>query len=72
MREHIVFKIVRNKLVRAGFLLFLIIMGVGILRTVYTISQKRGIVAERKAVLKAQEEKKIGEHAVFGTDSGNR
>jgi len=57
MREHIVFKIAKNRLVRAGFLVFLVLMGVGMLRTVYTVSQKRGIVAERKAVLEAEEAK---------------
>ncbi len=57
MPEHIVFKIARNRFVRGLVLLFFVLVGIGVLRTVYTISQKRGIVAERKAVLEAEEAK---------------
>ncbi len=54
MPEHIVFKIARNRFVRISTLIFLAIVGAGLLRAVYTISQKRGIVAERKTVLEAE------------------
>ncbi len=57
MPEHIVFKIARNRYIRGLVLVFLVLVGVGVLRTVYTISQKQGIVAERKAVLEAEEAK---------------
>ena len=40
-----------NKLVRAVILIILITMGIGIVRSVYTLSQKKGIIAERQRVL---------------------
>jgi cell division protein DivIC len=41
-----------NKLVRAVILITLVTMGIGIIRSVYTLSQKKGIIAERQSVLR--------------------
>jgi cell division protein DivIC len=41
-----------NKLVRAVVLIILIVIGIGIVRSVYTLSQKKGIIAERQSVLR--------------------
>jgi cell division protein DivIC len=41
-----------NKLVRAIILVILVTMGIGIIRSVYTLSQKKGIIAERQSVLR--------------------
>lgn len=57
MREHIVFRIFKNKLVRAGIFVMLLLVGVGALRTVYTVSQKRGIIDQRRVLLTQEEEK---------------
>ena len=40
-----------RKLVRVAVLGMCIVLGVGILRSVYTLSQKKGIVAQRRKVL---------------------
>jgi len=42
-----------RKLIRAAVLFFCIAIAVGILRSVYTLSQKKGIVAERQKALRA-------------------
>jgi cell division protein DivIC len=41
-----------RKLVRAGILIIFITIGIGIVRSVYTLSQKKGIIAERQRVLR--------------------
>jgi cell division protein DivIC len=40
-----------RKLVRLAVLVICIVLGVGIVRSVYTLSQKKGIIAERQQVL---------------------
>lgn len=40
-----------RKLTRIAILGICIIMGIGIVKTVYTISQKKGIIAERQKIL---------------------
>lgn len=40
-----------RKLVRVAALFICIVVGVGIVRSVYTLSQKRGIITERQQVL---------------------
>ncbi|MCX6791579.1 MAG: septum formation initiator family protein [Candidatus Gottesmanbacteria bacterium] len=41
-----------SKLVRVVILIISITMGIGIIRSVYTLSQKKGIIAERQRVLR--------------------
>ena len=50
-------KIFHTKLFRILFLTVCVLVAIGIIRSVVTIWQKRGIVAERKAVLQAEEAK---------------
>lgn len=47
----------QNRVFRAIFLVICLILAVGIIRSVVTIWQKRGIVAERKTVLEAEQAK---------------
>lgn len=44
-------RLIRSRLVRVVVLVICITIGVGIVRSVYTLSQKKGIMVERKAVL---------------------
>ena len=47
-----------RKLVRAAVLIICIAIAAGILRSVYTLSQKKGIIAERQQVLHELTDKK--------------
>jgi cell division protein FtsB len=52
-----VLRFFQTRVVRAGILLLSLVIAVGIIRSVITIWQKRGIVAQRSAVLEAEEAK---------------
>jgi len=52
-----VLRFFQTRVVQVAILLISILIVVGIIRSVITITQKRGIVAERKAVLEAEETK---------------
>ncbi|MCX6793714.1 MAG: septum formation initiator family protein [Candidatus Gottesmanbacteria bacterium] len=43
--------LIRSRLVRVVVLVICITIGIGIVRSVYTLSQKKGIMAERRQVL---------------------
>lgn len=47
----------RTRVARAVILVVSLLIAIGIIRSVVTIYQKRGIVSERQAVLKAEEAK---------------
>ena len=51
MGSHMVIHFVRSRLVRVAVLVICIAIGIGIVRSVYTLSQKKGIIAERQQVL---------------------
>ena len=51
-------RFLQNRVFRAAGLVFCLILAVGVVRSVVTIWQKRGIVAQRQAVLRAEEAKK--------------
>ncbi len=57
METHIVVKLARNRLVRALFLLLCLMLSIGIVRSVWSLAQKKGIVGERQAVLQELEVK---------------
>jgi cell division protein FtsB len=46
-----------RKVVRIVILIILVTMGIGIIRSVYTLSQKKGIIAERQQVLRELSDK---------------
>lgn len=50
-------KFVQTRLFRLTFLCVCILLAIGIMRSVVTIWQKQGIVAERRAVLEAEQSK---------------
>ena len=50
-------RLVRNRLVRIAALIICVVIGVGIIKSVYTLSQKQGIIAERQQVLTQLQEK---------------
>lgn len=51
MSSHIAIYFLRSRLVRVAVLVILLIIGIGIIRSVYSLSQKRGIVTQRQQVL---------------------
>jgi cell division protein FtsB len=52
-----VLRFFETRVVRTGILALSVLIAIGIIRSVITIWQKRGIVTERSAVLKAEEAK---------------
>ena len=46
-----------RKVVRIVILIIFVTMGIGIIRSVYTLSQKKGIIAERQQVLRELSDK---------------
>ncbi len=48
----------KNRVFRAFFLLLCVMLAIGVVRSVSSLVQKQGIVAERKSVLEAEETKK--------------
>jgi cell division protein FtsB len=50
-------RLVRSRLVRITALIICIIVGIGVVRSVYTLSKKKGIIAERQQVLLTLTEK---------------
>ena len=44
-------RLVRSRLVRITALVICVSIGIGIIKSVYTLSQKKGIIAERQQVL---------------------
>lgn len=45
-------RLVRSRLVRMTALVICVAIGIGIVKSVYTLSQKKGIIAERQRVLR--------------------
>lgn len=52
MGSQLIVNFVRSKAMRVATLIILIAFGIGIIRSVYTLSQKKGIMAERLQVLR--------------------
>ena len=51
-------RFLQNRVLRAVVLIFCLVLAVGVVRSVVTIWQKRGIVAQRQAVLRVEEARK--------------
>lgn len=49
----------KNPVLRIVFLLFCLLVAVGVVRSVVTVWEKRGIVSERQAILQAEEAKHV-------------
>lgn len=58
MNRHIRLTFFRTRLFRTVFLLICLTIGVGVVRSVVVVAQKRGIVAERRAILTREQIKR--------------
>ena len=65
MDGHTRFTFFRTRLFRAVFLLICLIIAVGVIRSVVVVTQKRGIVEERRAVLVREQAKRAGLEAAL-------
>ena len=52
-------RLVSSKLVRITALILCVVIGIGVVRSVYTLSQKKGIITERQQVLRGLTEKNL-------------